>query len=104
MEKVVSEFDPLVVSIEEIAREAAKIMIQQGIGGSIMNISSKSGLEASINNTAYILKVAELNVLFAIEQIKQQSDVLKKLLGDGHIGIIGAMYDVETGKVEFITD
>ncbi len=36
-----------------VAKEAARIMIQQGMGGSIINISSKSGLEASRNNTAY---------------------------------------------------
>jgi len=35
------------------AREAAQIMIRQGIGGNIRNLSSKSGLEASKNNTAY---------------------------------------------------
>ena len=35
------------------AREAAKIMIQQGMGGDIINLSSKSGLDASKNNTAY---------------------------------------------------
>jgi len=36
-----------------MAREAAKIMIAQGIGGGIINLSSKSGLDASKNNTAY---------------------------------------------------
>ncbi len=36
-----------------MAREAARIMIRQGIGGSIVNLSSKSGLDASKNNTAY---------------------------------------------------
>lgn len=36
-----------------MAREAAKIMIAQGIGGSLVNLSSKSGLDASKNNTAY---------------------------------------------------
>jgi len=35
------------------ARAAARIMIKQGTGGSIINISSKSGLEASKDNTAY---------------------------------------------------
>jgi NAD(P)-dependent dehydrogenase (short-subunit alcohol dehydrogenase family) len=35
------------------AKAAAKIMIKQGTGGSIVNISSKSGLEASKDNTAY---------------------------------------------------
>lgn len=35
------------------AKAAARIMIKQGTGGSIINISSKSGLEASRDNTAY---------------------------------------------------
>ena len=36
-----------------MARAAAKIMLRQNIGGNIINISSKSGLEASKDNTAY---------------------------------------------------
>jgi len=35
------------------AKAAARIMIKQGSGGSIINVSSKSGLEASRDNTAY---------------------------------------------------
>ena len=36
-----------------MAKAAAKIMIKQGMGGSIINLSSKSGLSASKDNTAY---------------------------------------------------
>ncbi|MBN1508379.1 MAG: SDR family oxidoreductase [Sedimentisphaerales bacterium] len=36
-----------------MAREVARIMIAQDMGGSIINLSSKSGLDASKNNTAY---------------------------------------------------
>jgi NAD(P)-dependent dehydrogenase (short-subunit alcohol dehydrogenase family) len=35
------------------AQAAARLMIQQGMGGNIINLSSKSGLEASRSNTAY---------------------------------------------------
>ena len=35
------------------AQEAARIMIGQGMGGNIINLSSKSGLQASVDNTAY---------------------------------------------------
>ena len=35
------------------AREAARVFIRQGMGGNIINLSSKTGLEASVNNTAY---------------------------------------------------
>jgi len=36
-----------------MARAAARVMIKQAIGGSIINISSKSGLDASRDNSAY---------------------------------------------------
>jgi len=45
------------------AREAARIMIAQGMGGCIINLSSKSGLEASVNNTAYnATKAGEIHI------------------------------------------
>jgi len=45
------------------AREAAKVMIRQGMGGSIINLSSKSGLDASKNNTAYnATKAGEIHI------------------------------------------
>ena len=46
-----------------MARAAAKVMIQQGMGGNIVNVSSKSGLDASKNNTAYnATKAGELHM------------------------------------------
>jgi len=36
-----------------MGRAAARIMVEQGMGGSIVNLSSKSGLEASKSNTPY---------------------------------------------------
>lgn len=46
-----------------MAREAARIMIAQGMGGSIINLSSKSGLDASKDNTAYnATKAGELHM------------------------------------------
>jgi NAD(P)-dependent dehydrogenase (short-subunit alcohol dehydrogenase family)/rhamnose utilization protein RhaD (predicted bifunctional aldolase and dehydrogenase) len=46
-----------------MSREAARIMTAQGMGGSIVNLSSKSGLDASKNNTAYnATKAGELHM------------------------------------------
>jgi len=46
-----------------MAKEAARIMIRQGMGGNIINLSSKSGLEASKNNTAYnATKAGEIHI------------------------------------------
>jgi NAD(P)-dependent dehydrogenase (short-subunit alcohol dehydrogenase family)/rhamnose utilization protein RhaD (predicted bifunctional aldolase and dehydrogenase) len=36
-----------------VAREAARWMLRQGCGGNIINLSSKTGLEASVDNSAY---------------------------------------------------
>jgi NAD(P)-dependent dehydrogenase (short-subunit alcohol dehydrogenase family) len=46
-----------------MAREAARIMIRQAIGGNIVNVSSKSGLDASKNNTPYnATKAGEIHI------------------------------------------
>lgn len=46
-----------------MARQAARILIAQDMGGSIINLSSKSGLDASMNNTAYnATKAGELHM------------------------------------------
>jgi len=46
-----------------MAREAARIMTAQDMGGSIVNLSSKSGLDASKNNSAYnATKAGELHL------------------------------------------
>ena len=44
-------------------REAARVFVSQEMGGSIVNLSSKTGLEASVNNTAYnATKSAEIHL------------------------------------------
>ncbi len=46
-----------------MAKHAARLMIEQGTGGSIVNLSSKSGLDASKNNTPYnATKAGELHM------------------------------------------
>ncbi|MHB0997751.1 MAG: SDR family oxidoreductase [Armatimonadota bacterium] len=46
-----------------MARSAARIMIKQGTGGNIINLSSKSGLDASKSNTPYnATKAAEIHM------------------------------------------
>jgi carbonic anhydrase len=57
--------------------------------------AAEKGAEVNIN------QIAEMNVKMTIEQIKQQSPILKEMLDNGEIGISGAMYDVKTGKVSF---
>lgn len=46
-------------------------------------------------------KVAERNVEIMVEQIKERSALLRNLQVSGDIDIVGAMYNIETGKVQF---
>lgn len=51
---------------------------------------------------AYIDSVARLNVLRVAGRIREQSTALDGLVRNGRIEIVGAMYDVGTGQIEFI--
>ncbi len=54
-------------------------------------------------NAAFVDEVARKNVALAVESIREHSPVLRELEDSGAIEIVGAMYDVETGEVEFWT-
>ncbi len=64
----------------------------------VENVKKRSKNETQIA----VDEVAEMNVIMTIEQIKQRSPILKKMLENNEIGITGAMYDVSTGKVSFL--
>lgn len=56
------------------------------------------------NNIVFVNKVAVENVLHTIERIKKESSIISELENTGNIKIVAAMYDVETGKVNFINN
>ena len=57
--------------------------------------------EKSSKNYDYVDLVSKENVLLAIENIKLKSPILKEMYDKGEIDIVGCMYDVQNGKVEF---
>lgn len=52
-------------------------------------------------NEAFLDKVAEANVFNVIEEIKGRSEILREMLEQKQIGIVGAMYDLHTGHIDF---
>lgn len=48
-----------------------------------------------------VQRVAESNVQATVEQVMQNSQVLKQMIDSGEIGIVGGMYDIKSGHVEF---
>lgn len=49
-------------------------------------------------------EVARRNVLKTVADITETSATLRRLATDGTIAVVGAMYDVTTGEVEFLTN
>lgn len=57
--------------------------------------------DRSSANKEFVQKVADKNVEIAIQQLKEKSPVLNEMLDNDEINIVGCMYNVETGAVEF---
>ena len=51
---------------------------------------------------AYVDTVARQNVATVVRLIPQQSETLARLLQEGRIMIVGAMYDISTGAIDFL--
>jgi carbonic anhydrase len=58
--------------------------------------------EKSSKNAAYVDAVARTNVSLAIDHIRQRSTVLADMEKKGSIQIVGAMYKLTNGMVEFL--
>lgn len=52
-------------------------------------------------NPAFVNAVTLLHTERSVQQILEQSSILQDLVEKGEVGIIGAVYDVETGVVTF---
>ena len=57
--------------------------------------------ERNSSNTSFVEKVCWHNVHEQINNIKQNSDIINKMLEDNRIALVGAVYDLATGAVKF---
>jgi len=57
--------------------------------------------DRSSDNLDFVDKVAKTNVALTMDGIREQSPILRDLLSEGTIGLVGGMYDVKTGQVKF---
>lgn len=58
--------------------------------------------DRSPSNELFVDRVAEINVRNTIRWIEANSPTLARMAVAGEIAIVGAMYDVRTGRVEFL--
>lgn len=55
-------------------------------------------------NEEFVNKVSELNVHFAMREIRERSGIIAEMISDGKIKLEGGVYDVETGEVNFFSN
>ena len=55
----------------------------------------------SSKNTEFVQAVADMNVTLTMRKLRDRSVVLREMLDKDEIGMVGAMYDISTGKVTF---
>ncbi|MDH3971412.1 MAG: carbonic anhydrase family protein [Gammaproteobacteria bacterium] len=52
-------------------------------------------------NAGFVQAAAEMNVQLSMKKLLDRSVVLREMVDKGELGLVGAMYDVTTGKVKF---
>jgi carbonic anhydrase len=52
----------------------------------------------------YVNGVARRNVSLVVDRIQQQSRTIQQMVVEGRVAVVGAMYDVETGRIDFFPD
>lgn len=62
-------------------------------------ISTKENRTSS--NTTFVENVASINVKRTVKSIVERSPILKEMIQEGKIGIVGGMHDIATGIVHF---
>lgn len=69
----------------------------------VNSVTTAEGEARDSSNIDFVNRVSRKNVALTIANIKANSPVLNALVERNQIGIIGAMYDVGSGKVEFFS-
>ena len=67
----------------------------------VNSFSGYDGEKASAN-AEFVHMVAEKNVQLNVEKIRQESPILQAMEASGEIKIVGAMYEMVTGQVNFM--
>lgn len=60
--------------------------------------------DRSSKNASFVENVATINVKRNVKSIIERSFILEQMVENGTIGVVGAIHDIETGKVTFYTD
>lgn len=65
---------------------------------------SETKTNRTSSNKTFVENVAIINVKRNVKSIIERSFILEQMVENGEIGVVGAMYNIETGEVEFYDD
>jgi carbonic anhydrase len=66
--------------------------------------TSRGGEKASSKDAAFVQRVADANVHLVLRQIREKSPILREMIDQNKIALVGGMYDLKTGQVKFYPD
>lgn len=66
-----------------------------------VDMESETAENRTSSNSEFVERVAGNNVQLVLQQILDRSEVLAAMIESGEIALVGGMYDVETGAVDF---
>lgn len=64
-------------------------------------LETETFADRSSKNAAFVERVAELNVLLVKKQVMERSPLIAEMVAASELAIVGGMYDVESGAVDF---
>lgn len=70
--------------------------IKPSIAAETYTINDRTG-----KNRHFVHKVTQLNIANTIQNIYKESDILRGLIESEQVGMVGALYDVNSGEVQF---
>jgi len=56
------------------------------------------------SNDEFVNRVTEIHVYRCVENVMEQSVILRDMVRSGEVGIIGGVYNIENGQVDFFED
>lgn len=59
------------------------------------------GQPRTSKNATFVSEVSEANVKLVLKEIPERSPILREMIDKGEIELVGGMYDLSTGKVQF---
>ncbi|MEE9332413.1 MAG: carbonic anhydrase [Methylophilaceae bacterium] len=60
--------------------------------------------DRSSSNEAFVANVCELSVKWQIDEILHSSEIIQDMLSSKQIGMVGGIYNLATGEVDFLQD